>query len=96
MPQESTLLLPLPSVRDKLADWSDGRKGGRAEIPASLRWAGLLPSAGTFSRETAVSFGSPPRFLFFIFPRLRAAFQAASNFFFEQPASNGACHVSHT
>jgi SHS family lactate transporter-like MFS transporter len=47
-----------------------------------LRQAGLLPSAGMISRETAVPFGSP---LTLIFPRLRAAFQAASNLFLSNP-----------
>ena len=71
--------LPCPSVRDKLLTVVGG------DVPNSpfIALAGLLPSAGMISRETAVSFGSPPRFIFFIFifPRLRAAFQAASSLF---------------
>jgi hypothetical protein len=69
--------LPCPSVRDKLLTVVGG------DVPNSpfIALAGLLPSAGMISRETAVSFGSPPRFIFFIFPRLHAAFQAAINFF---------------
>src|SRR6266851_3064274 len=68
------------------ADSSEGRPPLCGDVPKSPFIAlGRVAAVGRHDlSETAVSFGSP---LTFIFPPLRAAFQAASNLFLSNPVA---------
>jgi hypothetical protein len=96
LPLEKMPTIPtLCNARRRAIAWRSSCRppeDGECRNPRRLRWAGLLPSTGITSPETADLFGSPLRF---IFPGARAAFQADKNLFRAtgKPTS-GACHVN--